>query len=474
MIDIKRKPKMGLLLIGESRFRPLGEGTSDGTYEQRKEKEAEKILESAKNTADVVFTGIVYDKDMLSAAMDAFYNEKVDFVFSAYLSWAEDFTWVRFLRDLHNIPLFFGCIVRESCEFSDTSDENEFVDFLSSGGIVGTLEASGSLARFSRSMTATGIRSLESLMDKAAVFGQAAKLRSVLRNSAFGLLACYNEAMWSTYVDPYNLFTSVGPELKFLSIATLTDEINSLTNEEVEKVVKSLTEKYPVMPDVDNDKFFASVRASMAVEKMFRKNDLDMIILNDIDRVLFEQVGLRPGFIPCTGSDITVVPEGDIGGGLAVFVLKVLSGKHVSFIEPFYIDAKSGCFGAGHAGPNDYADPKGSIKIARDVRFAKTSYKYAGAPFAWYKIPKGEKTMVHISEKNGRYKLVCSMVDAVECEHFLASYSHGVIKPRMPINEFFGKLMEIGVTQHYGLVDGNYIKELEALAKIMNFEYFYI
>jgi len=474
MMDITRKPKMGLLLIGANRFRPLGKGTADGTYEQRKEKEAEAIVASAKKIADVVFTGIVYDKDMLAAAMDAFYNEKVDFVFCAYLSWAEDFAWVRFLRDMYNIPLFFGCIMRESCEFSDTSDENEFVDFLSSGGIVGTLEASGSLARFNRKMVATGIGKLDTLMNQVSAFGQAAKVRSILRNSVFGLLACYNEAMWSTYVDPYNFFATVGPELRFLSIATLNDEINLLSEQEVQKTVEELTAKYSVMPDVGRDKFFASVRASMAVEKMLRKNDLDMIILNDIDRVLFEQVGLRPGFIPCSHKDAIVVPEGDIGAGLAVFVLKVLSGKHVSFIEPFYIDAKSGCFGAGHAGPNDYTDPSGSVKIARDVRFAKTSYKHAGAPFAWYKIPPGEKTMVHISENNGRYKLVCSLVDALECEHFLASYSHGVLKPRSPIDIFFGKLMEIGVTQHYGLVEGNYVKELEAFAKIMDFEYYHI
>ena len=33
---VERKPRIGLLLIGSPRFKPLGEGTAHGTYEARK------------------------------------------------------------------------------------------------------------------------------------------------------------------------------------------------------------------------------------------------------------------------------------------------------------------------------------------------------------------------------------------------------------------------------------------------------
>ena len=32
---VERKPRIGLLLIGSPRFKPLGEGTAHGTYEAR-------------------------------------------------------------------------------------------------------------------------------------------------------------------------------------------------------------------------------------------------------------------------------------------------------------------------------------------------------------------------------------------------------------------------------------------------------
>ena len=41
---VERKPRIGLLLIGSPRFKPLGEGTAHGTYEARKLREEKEII----------------------------------------------------------------------------------------------------------------------------------------------------------------------------------------------------------------------------------------------------------------------------------------------------------------------------------------------------------------------------------------------------------------------------------------------
>ena len=53
--------------------------------------------------------------------------------------------------------------------------------------------------------------------------------------------------------------------------------------------------------------------------------DLTQCVLNDTDTVLFQHIGLRPGFWP-TSPDVKtlVVPEGDIGSGVAFAVLRLL------------------------------------------------------------------------------------------------------------------------------------------------------
>jgi L-arabinose isomerase len=171
-----------------------------------------------------------------------------------------------------------------------------------------------------------------------------------------------------------------------------------------------------------------------------------------------------------------LVPEADMGAGLITYIMKLLSRKHVNFIEPFHIESAENTFAGGHAGPNDHTDPdfEKNVIIARDVRFAKTSYKYAGAPFAWYRISPGRKTMAQLVENAGSYKLVSTLVDSLEGEHLFATYSHTIFRPLMPVNTLFEKIIRIGTTQHFAVVDGDYRAELSILADLMGFEYFEI
>lgn len=78
-----RKAKAGLLLIASPRFKTLGEGLRRGTYAERKDADVKKIL-ATMEFLDVVFPGIVYDKEEAVEAMDRFYMEKVDFVIAEF------------------------------------------------------------------------------------------------------------------------------------------------------------------------------------------------------------------------------------------------------------------------------------------------------------------------------------------------------------------------------------------------------
>ena len=305
------------------------------------------------------------------------------------------------------------------------------------------------------------------------VFAAASHMRAKLRRTNLSLLACYNEAMWATYVDPYNIFCRIGPEIHFLSVAELVNEIEATPDSTVDAILADLTARYRVADNVDAEKFRASVRATYAMESIARRANTDLLVLNDIDTVLFANVGLRPGFAPLDPNEkMVIVPEGDIGGGLATYILQHLTGHRANFIEPFYIDHQNGTFVAGHAGPNNYHECPENVIIARDERFAKSQWKHAGAPFAWYTFPAGMKTMLHMSERDGRMKMVCTLVECLPTKHYLASYSHADFRhPTLSPEELFGRIGEIGVTQHYAIADGDCLDELEMLAKLCDFEF---
>ena len=469
-----QKAKAGLLLMASPRFKNLGTGLSRGSYGERKDRDVQDIVKSL-GFLDVVFPGIVYEREDVQRAIDVFFAEKVDFVIAEFLSWSEDFAWIRFLRDMPELPVLFVNPAKTKMSFENTLDEDDFIDYLCSGTLVGSLEGSGSVRRTNRNHVYTILGSREELIAQIKVFASAARVKSILRRSNVGLLANPNEAMWSTYMDPYLLFTNIGTEIRFLPYSLYGDIVDAVTDKELHEYRDQLLSKYEIMDDVDNLKFEASVRASIGLAKMAEENNIDIMVFNDIDQAMFKLIGLRAGFYhPWFNENTSVlVPEADIGAGLITYMLKLISGRHVNFIEPFHIESEFGTFAAGHAGPNDHNDPEfqKNVVIARDVRFAKTNYKYAGAPFAWYRISPGRKTMAQLVECDGRYKMVVTLVDSLPGKQILATYSHSIFKPVVPVKELFEKILRIGTTQHFALVDGDYCTELRTLAELMNFEY---
>ena len=469
-----RKPKAGLLLVASPRFKNLS-GPKRGTYGEKKEAVSRQIVESL-NFIDIEYPGIVYEREDAQRAMDLFYNAKVDFIIAEFLSWSEDFAWIRFLRDCPDIPVIFVNVAKDMMAFETTLDEDDFVEYLCSGTLVGSLEASGSVVRVPRKNVKIVMGSREEVNEEIRRFSRAALARTILRGSNLGLMANMNEAMWSTYIDNYDLFTKIGPEIHYLPYSDYKEILDALEEAEVKEYADELTSRFKMMEDVEYDKFIGCVRASLALKKMAEANDIDVMVYNDIDQATFKVSGCRAGFYhDWFNQNLSVlVPEADMGAGLATFVLKIISGGHVNFIEPFHIETDFGTFAAGHAGPNDHNDPawKDNVLIARDVRFAKTKWKYAGAPFGWYRFSPGMKTVTGIYEQDGKYKMVCFQAESLPGDHVLATYSHSMFLPVVPVKELFERLLKIGVTQHYAIVDGDWRAELADFAEIMGFEFY--
>ena len=477
-----RRAKAGLLLIASPRFKNLY-GPKRGTYGERKDK-AVKDIKATMDFMDLVDPGIVYEREDAQRAMHLFYNEKVDFIYAEFLSWSEDFAWIRFLRDCPEIPILFCNVAKPRMTFETTLDEDDFVDYLCAGTLVGSLEGSGDVVRTGRKNVKTVMGTREEITAKVKIFADAARVRSILRQSNVGLMANMNEAMWSTYIDNYDLFTKIGPEIHYLPYSDYGVEIENLSEDEVKAYADELTSKYKMMDDVEYDKFIGCVKATLGIKKLAEKNDVDCYVYNDIDQATFRTAGCRAGFYPqWFNENVSVlVPEADIGAGLITYILKLLSGKNVNFIEPFHIEDDFGTFAGGHAGPNDHNDPawQDNVIISRDVRFAKTSWKYAGAPFAWYRFSPGMKTVAGLYERDGKYKLITFMAESLSekdtpqsaKKHLLATYSHTIFRPVVPAKELWEKVLRIGATQHYAIVDGDYRDELCDLSSIMGFEFY--
>ena len=63
-------------------------------------------------------------------------------------------------------------------------------------------------------------------------------------------------------------------------------------------------------------------------------------------------------------------------------------------------------------------------------------------------------------------------MEAVHTEHFLATYSHSHFRPvGEDCTALFTRLLNRGVTQHYGIADGNLIPAVEDLAFLLGIDF---
>ena len=174
-----RKPRAGLLLVASPRFKNLS-GPKRGTYGERKEKAVEEIKASM-DFLELVDPGIVYEREDAEKALKLFFQKDVDFVYAEFLSWSEDFAWIRFLRDCPAMPIIFANVAKPRMTFETTLDEDDFVDYLCAGTLVGSLEGSGSIKRIPRKGVKTVMGTREEITEKVRVFAEAARVRASLR-----------------------------------------------------------------------------------------------------------------------------------------------------------------------------------------------------------------------------------------------------------------------------------------------------
>jgi L-arabinose isomerase len=473
-----RKPRCGMLFIECRWFKSVGMGKDapGGSLSERVSARTEGIRDDLSADFDVVCPGLVSDVESLGTAMMEFMARDVDFVLASFTTWTEDFTWVRFLRDFPpGVPVLFWCYQPESIDFPDNVSPDNFVSFLASTGLVGSLEGSGAVGRTASSgRTVRSIcGSLRTCRKEMVRFGKAAAARAILRQSRVGLMQGFNEVMWSTYVDPYRFFLEVGPEITVVPFEALKKATDAVADAEAEDWVKELSSRYRVQEDVKGDLFRESVRASIGLANLARERGLDAVAFNDVDDHLHETVGLRPGFYHPSFDEAgsVLVPEGDVGMAALALALRIMTGEKPVFVEPFFLDEEKNTFAAGHAGPNNHAAARPEdVVIMPDAEYENSAFRYAGAPFACFTVPGGPVTFAHMGQSDWSWKVVSSVVESVPVTCRLKGYAGGSFRPPGKVNDFFGQLMEAGVTQHYLVVEGDHGEVVRDFAAVNDLE----
>jgi L-arabinose isomerase len=231
-----------------------------------------------------------------------------------------------------------------------------------------------------------------------------------------------------------------------------------------------LKARFRVAESVKEAGLAKSARASLGPAKMVEEYDLDALAFNDIAEELHQALGLRPClYVPALIAKAVVSVEGEVGGAVALLMLKKLAKKPPMYVEVFTYDESDNCLLAGHTGIHDInlAESEDAVLFEPDGEYVESE---PDSCWMRFRAKGGHVTMLSVFCDDDRFKLVITSGECLAVREKLLGFPHAYIQIKAPLAEFFTKAIKTGMTQHWALVHDNVVDELVALADVVRLE----
>ena len=462
------KPKVGLLLLTAEWFAQIG--ASAGSFQGLPEildQDAARMVEALNGELEVVSSGVLSTRQEVTSTVERFRQARVDAVIACQITWGEDRLIIDAVQALPGTPLLLWCY----SPLTRLPEQMTMRDLFRASGPVGAVQASAPLKRLgTRFAFAFGSYENAETICAIAAFGKAARVARTLREARIGVLPYRCDQMTGTYVDEFRLEKELGPELQYVSVAEYAALCDQIPDETVCAYVADLRATYRVSERTTEAGLLAGARASLGLAEVAIRYDLDALALEDLSEELHHALGVRPClYVPALFERAVVSMEAEVGGAVALLVLKGLSGRPPMYTEIFTYDQAANALLAGHAGIHDVrlAESAGQVLIEPDGEYVESEPDSAWMRF---RARGGRVTMLSVFCDVERFKMVIAPGEAVGGPDLLLGSPHAYVRLETPLEAFFERCIRTGMTQHWALVHADVVDELIALADILGLE----
>jgi L-fucose isomerase-like protein len=504
------KPKLGVAFFAARWFEEvvLGKDESARSFARYLDEESGRILERLSRNVTAVAAPVVTSVEKARSAARQFFAEDVDALLFVFLAWSED----EYLLPFRDIMAVRPAILWVSTPYKNPPKKSSIMELFKNSGVVGSFEAFGVL----RAMTApkgVGISGgtehrrgegsapffvfgssaadthapdagrpryknhrssdarpvLEDPYTEIATIVRAAAVRKALRTAKLGVLPYRNPQMIVTYIDEFELYSSVGPLIEYISALELRKAVDLVSPAAVREYVEKVRAECAIDSRVTEDNLFASARASLGMESLMFDRELEGLALSDLIPELHEVLGLRPCLYPERLA--RSANEGDLGGTTAMLMLRMLAGRPVMFTEIFNCDRDTGVVVAGHAGPSNYliADGKTPVTVTPDYELMDSKSGVGGVWMEFIAAP-GRVTMVNFFRNPGPaagFQMTVLGGESLGGELRVEGYPHAAVRIDPDMHRFLRSCAENGTSHHWAIVHGDVRAELWFLADML-------
>jgi len=460
------KPKVGLLLLTANWFIQIGASGGTGLPQQLRE-DAARINAALGADLEVVNTGVIATREQLRESIALFRKEDVDLIVACQITWGEDWLIIEAAQTLADLPMLLWC-------FSPVRTLPETLtmgDLFRTCGPVGALQASGPLKRLGTKFSfAFGSYENPTAIRRIVAFSRACHAARALKKASVGVLPYRCDQMSGTWVDEFRLKKEIGPDLKYISVGDYAKLCAAVPDETVQAYVNDLKTNFKIAPKVTEKGLEKSARASIGLARVVEQYGLDALAFNDIAEELHQVMGLRAClYVPELFDRAVVSMEAEVGGAVALLMLKKLTNLPPMYVEIFTYDERDNAILAGHAGIYDInlAENKDAVLIEPDGEYVESEPDSAWMRF---RAKSGPMTLLCLFCDVERFKMVISSGECIGGKDKLLGDPHAYVRLKTPLPEFFEKCVRTGMTQHWALVHADVVDELVALADVLGLE----
>jgi L-arabinose isomerase len=292
-----------------------------------------------------------------------------------------------------------------------------------------------------------------------------------LRSAQIGVLPYRCDQMTGTYVDEFRLRQQIGPQLTYISTHDYRALCERIPDPRVAAFVDDLQATYRIAPETTAAGLAQAARVSLGLAEVAARYDLDAVAIEDVGEELHRVLGLRPCLaVPELFERAVVSMEAEVGGAVALLVLKHLTGLAPMYTEVFTVDQADNALLIGHAGIHDAAhlvESSDAITIEPDGEYVESEPDSAWMRF---RVKGGPVTLLSVFGDVERFKLVIAHGIAIGGPPKLLGSPHAYVKLSTPLPEFFERAVRTGMTQHWALVHADVTAELVALADLLQLD----
>ena len=300
---------------------------------------------------------------------------------------------------------------------------------------------------------------------------QAAKVRSILRNSRHGIMGHVYPGMLDVSTDMTMVTTHFGGHMEVLEFDDLRVRVEKVSEKEIDLVLDETRAIFEIDKTVNEDDFRWAGKVAVGLRQLVDDFDINSLAYyhRGLDGEIHERLGagMILGCSLLTAEGVPAVGEYELRTSIGMLMLDRM-GAGGSFTEFQALNFNNGVVEMGRDGPAHLAISNGKpILRGLGVYHGKRGYGVS----VEFDVTHGPVTVFGVTQrKNGTYQFVASEGSVVDGPRLRIGNTTSLVDFGVNPGQWYDDWSATGVPHHWALGIGHRASELKSIAELLDIE----